>query len=1155
VLDHRETIMHRPTAGKPEIGISDTSRTIADLRPGDHLCCIYETEEGHRAVVTPFLRQGLEQGQKVIYIVDAYTAECILGYLRDEALDVDQYLARGQLVILTRHETYVREGVFDPERMIALLRSETERALAEGHPALRVTGEMAWALRGLPGSERLIEYEARLNHFLPGSHCLALCQYDRREFDPAVLSDVLRTHPIAVVGTEVYDNFYYIPAAEMLAGDLPAAELGYWLQNLAKRKQTQEHVRQQNEFLSTVLESLTHPFYVVDTRDYTVKVANPAARRGGLSEDKTCYAMTHGRDEPCETTEHPCPLEEMKRTKQPVVVEHLHRDEEGHPRHVEVYSYPILDGEGNVSQAIEYILDITERKRVEEALQQSERELTIRNAIANVFLTASDEEMYEQILQFIVEAMGSRYGVFGYIDEAGDMVAPSMTRDIWDECQIPDKDIVFPRETWGGIWGRAMIEKKTICSEGPFHVPEGHIPMLRAMAVPIVHQGELIGLIAVANKATDYDEKDRELLERIVDYVAPVLRARLQRDRQERERKRAEEEIRGLARFPSENPNPVLRIAKDGTILYANRASLSMLNVWGWQEGQPLPDDWRKLTLDVLGSGEREDTEVEVEDRILSLTFAPVVEADYVNVYGLDISERVWAEWALGERVKELICLYEVNRDMQEELPIDELCGRAIEHLVPAMQFPEITVPVIELEDRRFTSERYSEALSHGLQAEIRVGGEACGQLWVYYAEEKPFWIPEEQNLVNGVAEVLGLWLERRWAEEALHRAHDELEIRVKERTAELEKSNEALRVEIAERKRAEEALRASEERYRSLFDGVPVGLYRTTSDGQILDVNTALVRMLGYPDRESMLAVNPASIYVSPDVRERWQALIDREGVVRDAEVQVRRYDGTVIWVQDTARAIRGADPPLVYYEGAVEDITERRQAQAALLQAEQLAIAGKLAASLAHEINNPLQSVIGCLGLAKETLAEGRDVSRYIQVAHEELQRTARIVARLRDLHRASRREERKPTDVNGLLEQVLVLSRKQCEERGVDVVWETTTDLPPLLLAPDRMQQVFLNLLLNAIDAMPEGGRLQVRTMRTREPAGVRVAFTDSGAGIPPDVASQIFDPFYSTKPEGLGLGLFISRDIVERHGGRIEADSQAGEGTTFTVWLPA
>jgi two-component system NtrC family sensor kinase len=161
---------------------------------------------------------------------------------------------------------------------------------------------------------------------------------------------------------------------------------------------------------------------------------------------------------------------------------------------------------------------------------------------------------------------------------------------------------------------------------------------------------------------------------------------------------------------------------------------------------------------------------------------------------------------------------------------------------------------------------------------------------------------------------------------------------------------------------------------------------------------------------------------------------------------------------------------------------------------------------------------------------------------------------VARLRDLSRESEPGEKSPTDLGQLIEDVLTLTRKQCEEQQVEVVSAIQEELPPVLLARDRMKQVFLNLMLNAIQAMPEGGQLGVRTTITVDPAGVSVSFVDSGLGIAPDVMSHLFTPFYTTKSEGLGLGLFISQNIVDQEGGSIDADSCPGEGTTFTVWLP-
>jgi transcriptional regulator with GAF, ATPase, and Fis domain len=227
-------------------------RTLEGLRPGDHLCCIYETEEEHRALVTPFLRHGLEQGQKVIYIVDARTAEILLGYLRDDGVKVDPYLEKGQLSIIGVKDAYMKEGVFDPDGMVELLRRETELALSEGYEALRVTGEMTWALQGLPGSERLLEYEAKLNEFFPGSKCLAICQYDKRRFDSEILLDVLLTHPIAIIGTEVFDNFYYLPPTDFLGPNPTKARLNSRLKNLADRRRAEEALERRNQELSSL---------------------------------------------------------------------------------------------------------------------------------------------------------------------------------------------------------------------------------------------------------------------------------------------------------------------------------------------------------------------------------------------------------------------------------------------------------------------------------------------------------------------------------------------------------------------------------------------------------------------------------------------------------------------------------------------------------------------------------------------------------------------------------------------------------------------------------------------------------------------------------------------------------------------------------------
>jgi len=177
---------------------------------------------------------------------------------------------------------------------------------------------------------------------------------------------------------------------------------------------------------------------------------------------------------------------------------------------------------------------------------------------------------------------------------------------------------------------------------------------------------------------------------------------------------------------------------------------------------------------------------------------------------------------------------------------------------------------------------------------------------------------------------------ERKRAEGEIRRLNEELERRVKERTAQLE------------------TLKESEERYRSLFERVPVGLYRTTSEGQVLDVNPALVRLLGYPSREAMMTIHVADGYGDEKERTRWQTLMEREGVVRGAETQWRRFDGTMIWVRESALAIRDNEGRITHYEGVVEDVTEHRQAE------EQLQKSLQQTKKVLEEVVEALSSIV---------------------------------------------------------------------------------------------------------------------------------------------------------------------------------------------------
>jgi len=208
---------------------------------------------------------------------------------------------------------------------------------------------------------------------------------------------------------------------------------------------------------------------------------------------------------------------------------------------------PFVREERELIDAIADRLGATvQRRRAEESLRRSQRELNVWNRIAEIFLTTPDEETYGKVLRAVLDALESRYGTFGYIDEIGDLIVPSMTRDVWEKCQVQREDkIRFVRGQWGhSIWPEAIRQKKMLYSNEPSVLaPEGHVRILRNITLPIIYGDEVIGLLQVANKRTDYDQQDLALLQSIGDRVAPVLKARLQRGRHEGARKRAEEAL------------------------------------------------------------------------------------------------------------------------------------------------------------------------------------------------------------------------------------------------------------------------------------------------------------------------------------------------------------------------------------------------------------------------------------------------------------------------------------------------------------------------------------------------------------------------------------------------------------------------------------
>jgi PAS domain S-box-containing protein len=327
----------------------------------------------------------------------------------------------------------------------------------------------------------------------------------------------------------------------------------------------------------------------------------------------------------------------------------------------------VLDDQGNVEAIVGVGRDITDQKKAEEKLKRSERGLALRNKLAEVFLTVPDEEMYGEVLDSILEYMDSQHGIFGYIDNDGAWIYPSMTREIMNKCQMPDKDIRLPQEIWGGIWGEALREKKTICSNEIFNPPEGHIPINRCICVPIIHRDSLMGMMVAGNRLTDFSEDDRKLMEDAASFIAPILNARLQRDKEERDRKRTETELRESEeryRDIFENANDLIQsVSPSGKFVYVNRAWRELL---GYSN-----DEIRNLNVfDIIHPDSRAHC-IEIFQRIMSGEEISYIETEFVandgHVY--EVEGNISCKYECGEPV----ATRGIFRDITERKKVDRM--------------------------------------------------------------------------------------------------------------------------------------------------------------------------------------------------------------------------------------------------------------------------------------------------------------------------------------------------------------------------------------------------------------------------------------------------------------------------------------------------
>ncbi|HHT9141015.1 MAG TPA: PAS domain S-box protein, partial [Candidatus Tripitaka californicus] len=347
--------------------------------------------------------------------------------------------------------------------------------------------------------------------------------------------------------------------------------------------------------------------------------------------------------------------------------------------------------------------------------------------------------------------------------------------------------------------------------------------------------------------------------------------------------------------------------------------------------------------------------------------------------------------------------------------------------------------------------------------------------------------------------------------------------------------------------------IRESEKKYKDLYDNAPDIYLTHDNQGIILDCNLSGAKMLGYNHKEELVG-RPISDSQPPGVRETYATLLPRRfsGLhIEGLELQLLKKDGSVIDVGLNDNPIYDDKGNVVAIRCVFRDITAKKRLEDQLISMEKLASTGRLVASVAHEINNPLAGIINYLHLhAEETKEE--DKKKYLDLAIRGCNRIAGIVKRLLESHQQVF-EGKVSQDVNLSIRNVVNFLESKLRLSNINLLQELDAHLPPVYCDPHQLEQVFTNIIINASDAMTEGGDLKIKTGVRGE--WVKIDFSDTGSGIPEKDLGKIFEPFFSTKGgAGTGLGLFVSYNIVKAHKGTIEVKSKEGKGTTISVQLP-
>jgi two-component system cell cycle sensor histidine kinase/response regulator CckA len=425
-------------------------------------------------------------------------------------------------------------------------------------------------------------------------------------------------------------------------------------------------------------------------------------------------------------------------------------------------------------------------------------------------------------------------------------------------------------------------------------------------------------------------------------------------------------------------------------------------------------------------------------------------------------------------------------------------------------------------------------------------------------------------RLMQEVAQVRSRW---QYSGEWRHLLKDgrSIDVSIRSHTLEFRGRKAALVVvhDITQQKRSEEALKEAEQKYRRIFEKAIIGIFQSTPLGRFTSVNQSLAKMLGYDSPADLMETVQdieQHFYVDCKRRQEFKRLLEEHDVLQGFEIEVYRKDRTRMWISANVRTVR-ENAQITSYEGSLEDISQRKLLEEQFRQSQKMEAVGRLAGGVAHDFNNAIGVITGYSELLQLRLPPGDALHKYADEIAKAGQRAASLT---RQLLAFSRKQVIQPEvlDLNVIVGEMDKMLRRLIGE-DIQITFSREPRLAPIKADPGQIEQILMNLAVNARDAMPQGGKLFIHTSNVdldetysrqhayvKEGGYVMLSFSDTGCGMDKPTQAKVFEPFFTTKEPGKGTGLGLSTvyGIVKQNGGYLWVYSELGKGATFRIYFP-